>query len=67
MEFTPQSIKRLRKRLKMTQQEFADAIGCTWRAVAHWEAGTRGVSPLAQRAIERVKEEHDGQEETTQG
>ena len=61
MTFTPTAIKRLRKKLKMTQVEFAKAVGVTERAVLHWEAGTRNVSSLAQRAIERVeKEARDG-------
>ena len=60
MKFTPASIKRLRKRLGLTQVEFAAAVGVTERAVIHWEQGTRGVSPLAQRAIEAVKEARDG-------
>jgi DNA-binding transcriptional regulator YiaG len=60
MRFTPTAIKRLRKRLGLTQIQFAEAVGVTERAVAYWEAGTRGVSGLAQRAIERMKEERDG-------
>ena len=43
----------------MTQVQFAGAVGVTERAVIHWEKGTRGVSPLAQRAIEAV-EARDG-------
>ena len=60
VKFTPAAIKRLRTRLGMTQEQFAEKVGVTARAVIHWEQGTRSVSRLAQRAIERVKEEHDG-------
>ena len=59
MKFTQVAIKRLRKSLGMTQVQFAGAVGVTERAVIHWEKGTRGVSPLAQRAIEAV-EARDG-------
>lgn len=59
MKFTQAAIKQLRKRLGMTQVQFAGAIGVTARAVIHWEKGTRGVSPLAQRALEAV-EARDG-------
>lgn len=59
MKFTQVAIKQLRKNLGMTQVQFAVAVGVTERAVIHWEKGTRGVSPLAQRAIEAV-EARDG-------
>ena len=59
MKFTPLAIKRLRQRLNLTQEEFAERIGVSSRSVAHWEAGTRNVSNLAQRVIERIAQEAD--------
>ncbi len=57
MEFTSVAIKKLRSKLRMTQVQFAKAIGVSERTVIHWENGTRGVSRLAQNAIERTAKE----------
>lgn len=35
--WTPSKIKALRERLDLTQQELADKLGATRRAVAAWE------------------------------
>lgn len=53
-DLTPESIRNLRKRLGMTQPQFADAIGCTAQAVSYWERGTRQPRGLYAAAIRRL-------------
>ncbi|MBQ43080.1 MAG: transcriptional regulator [Gemmatimonadetes bacterium] len=57
MKFTPDAVKQLRERLGLTQAEFAKRVGVSVRAVAHWEAGTRNVSTLAQRVLQQLTKE----------
>jgi putative transcriptional regulator len=45
-------ITELRRRLKMTQEEFAHAIGVTVSTVNRWENGHIEPSRLARKAIE---------------
>jgi len=45
-------IGELRRRLKMTQEEFAHAIGVTVSTVNRWENGHIEPSRLARKAIE---------------
>jgi len=45
-------IHELRRRLQMTQEEFAHAIGVTVSTVNRWENGHIEPSRLARRAIE---------------
>ncbi len=46
------SISALRRRLKMTQEEFAHAIGVTVSTVNRWENGHIEPSRLARKAME---------------
>ncbi len=55
-----QQIKKIRKLLKMTQEEFAQALGVSWSTVAKWESGDFNPSRLAAKAIERLQEERKG-------
>ena len=48
----PQSIRDLRARLHMTQEEFAHAIAVTVSTVNRWENGHASPSKLAWRAIQ---------------
>ena len=45
-------VSELRRRLKMTQEEFAHAIGVTVSTVNRWENGHIEPSRLARRAME---------------
>lgn len=54
---TPQEFHAWRKRLGWTQQQAADALGTTKRAVQMWEAGDRPISRMVDLAT-RWLEEH---------
>ena len=43
----PDQIKELRKRLKMTQQEFAPFVGVSFNSINRWERGRNKPCPLA--------------------
>ncbi len=47
-------INALRRRLKMTQEEFAHAIGVTVSTVNRWENGHIAPSRLARKAMESL-------------
>ena len=49
-----QSIRELRIRLGMTQEEFAHAVAVTFSTVNRWENGHAKPSKLARRAIEAL-------------
>lgn len=51
------SIAALRRRLNMTQEEFAHAIGVTVSTVNRWENGHIEPSRLARRAMEGLAAE----------
>jgi DNA-binding transcriptional regulator YiaG len=50
----PQSIRQLRLRLGLTQEEFAHAIAVTVSTVNRWENGHASPSKLAWRAIQSL-------------
>jgi DNA-binding transcriptional regulator YiaG len=50
----PQSIRELRARLGLTQEEFAHAIAVTVSTVNRWENGHANPSKLAWRAIQTL-------------
>lgn len=39
--FTPMDVKAIRKKLNMTQREFADGFGFGYDALRQWESGRR--------------------------
>ena len=51
------TIKRLRIKLGLTQEQFAAKVGVTFSTVNRWEAGRSRPSPLAWREIERLSEQ----------
>jgi DNA-binding transcriptional regulator YiaG len=56
---TPSDVKRLRRRLDMTQARFAELIGVAPNTVARWESGNRAVPPTTARLIRFVVDESD--------
>ena len=56
-------IGALRRRLKMTQEEFAHAIGVTVSTVNRWENGHIEPSRLARKAMETLLSEFPGSSE----
>lgn len=51
---TPQRIKEIRRALSLTQKEFADKIGCSYRSIQNWEGGQRKPSQIAIKALIEV-------------
>ena len=47
-------IKAIRKKLKLTQKEFARGLGMSVMSIRRWEAEKFSPSALARRAIEEV-------------
>jgi transcriptional regulator with XRE-family HTH domain len=52
-----EELKRLRKRMGMTQAELAAALGVWQVTVGRWEAGMRSISEPTARLIERIAKE----------
>jgi transcriptional regulator with XRE-family HTH domain len=53
----PALIKELRRRLDLTQEQFAQRVGVTYSTVNHWENGKRTPQPfLVQRLLELKRE-----------
>ena len=51
MTMTPEQLKRIRGRLKMTQVKLAEALGVRRVTVARWEIGNRGIPEPTARLI----------------
>ena len=49
---TPEKIKDLRKRLNLSQEEFAQKLGVSFTSVNRWENGQAKPSKLAKKQIE---------------
>ena len=54
----PGRIKRLRKKLGLTQEQFAATVGVTFSTVNRWESGKSAPSPLAMKQIELLYHEN---------
>lgn len=48
---TPTRIKRLRKRLRISQEDMAAALGVSLSTVQRWESGDNSPSPMAASRI----------------
>jgi DNA-binding transcriptional regulator YiaG len=53
-EMSGDEIRNLRKKLGLTQEEFAHAVAVTFSTVNRWENGHAKPSKLARRAIEAL-------------
>ena len=57
---TPDELKRIRKRLRLTQAELAKELGVTRVSVARWEVGIYAVPEMAARLLEHLVRERRG-------
>jgi DNA-binding transcriptional regulator YiaG len=57
---TPDEVKRIRKRLRLTQAELAKELGVTRVSVARWEVGIYAVPEMAARLLEHLVKERRG-------
>jgi len=58
----PALIKELRKRLDLTQEQFAQEVGVTYSTVNHWENGKRMPQPFLVRRLLEMKREVEEEE-----
>jgi len=54
MKHTSDDIRRIRKRLGLTQAAFGKRLGVTQNTVARWERGEMGISETASRLIDNI-------------
>ncbi len=54
-------IKALRKRLELTQEQFAQKVGVTYGTVNNWENGKRMPLPFLLRRLIEMRDELDAQ------
>jgi DNA-binding transcriptional regulator YiaG len=54
-EWTPARIRKLRKRLGLTQEQFAHKLGVTFVSVNRWENGHSTPTGLSARALEALE------------
>lgn len=55
----PGLVKELRRRLDLTQEQFAQHVGVTYSTVNHWENGKRIPQPFLLRRLRELKTELD--------
>jgi putative transcriptional regulator len=59
---TAKAVGTLRKRLRLTQEQFAATLGVTFSTVNRWERGHVTPSPLAMQRLEELRRELEGEE-----
>ncbi len=60
-EALPALVKELRKRLDLTQEQFAQRVGVSYSTVNHWENGKRTPLPFLAKRLLEMKQELDAQ------
>ncbi len=55
----PALVRELRRRLQLTQEQFAHRVGVTYSTVNHWENGKRVPLPFLLRRLVEMKAELD--------
>lgn len=58
----PNLIKRLRKHMGLTQEQFAQAVGVTYSTVNQWENGRRRPQPYLQNRLKEMERTYAHQE-----
>lgn len=59
----PALIKTLRKRLGLTQEQFAQRVGVTYSTVNHWENGKRVPQPFLVKRLLEIKAETEANQD----
>ena len=62
IEDVPALIKSLRRRLELTQEQFAQRVGVTYGTVNNWENGKRTPLPFLLRRLLEMRQELDDQD-----
>jgi DNA-binding XRE family transcriptional regulator len=62
-EAVPALVKELRRRLDLTQEQFAQRVGVTYSTVNHWENGKRMPLPFLVKRLLEMKEELDARDQ----
>jgi len=62
-EDIPALIRELRRRLDLTQEQFAQRVGVTCSTVNHWENGKRTPLPFLVKRLLEMKEELDARDD----
>lgn len=65
-EDIPALIKGLRKRLNLTQEQFAQKVGVTYSTVNHWENGKRLPLPFLERRLVEMRGELNSHDKKSQ-
>jgi DNA-binding XRE family transcriptional regulator len=52
-------VRELRRRLALTQEQFAQKVGVTYSTINHWENGKRAPQPFLLRRLREMKGELD--------
>lgn len=63
----PSLIRDLRRRLNLTQEQFAQRVGVTYSTVNHWENGKRAPQPFLARRLLDLGAELDQQRQASAG
>jgi len=56
-------VKELRRRLHLTQEQFAQRVGVTYSTVNHWENGKRMPLPFLVKRLLEMKKELDARDQ----
>jgi putative transcriptional regulator len=48
------TVKKLRKKLRLTQEQFAQKLGVSFATINRWENGKHKLSPLAQIRLRMI-------------
>ena len=56
MEWDKEKIKALRKKLELTQQQFAEFLGTSQVLISYWETGRGNPAPISQKFLSLIAE-----------